>query len=348
MSKPDYAERVDRELDSYREVRPELTHPKIFTYWASRYLSPRLRAIMGTPIPEEFFAIHLAERIRRGLAGRRIASLGCGDCGSEIDVARRIAALGVGEFWFDCFDLSEHVLGRARSAVENAGLSGTIRLHQADLNAWAPEPGAYAGIMVNHAFHHLLELERIFDAIDRGLHADGVLVNSDMIGRNGHMRWPEAVAIVESAWRFLPAHYKYNHLLHRQEDEFVNWDCAQGTFEGIRAQDILPLLVGRFHFERFVAFGNLPDVFVERTFGPNFSVDDPRDTAFIDFLEGLNTLLVDAGQLKPTQMFAVLAKHSSGPTLCDRGWTPQFCVRDPSIETLRVEGAPPAERLRPA
>ncbi len=340
MRKPNYDDLVRRELESYREVRPELAHPKIFTYWASRYLSPRLREIMGTPIPEEFFAIHLADRLRRGNAGRRIASLGCGDCTSEIDVARRIQALGVCEFRFDCFDLSEHVLARARAAVENAGLSRLIRLHQADLNAWAPERGAYAGIMVNHALHHLVELERVFDAVELALHADGVLVNSDMIGRNGHLRWPEALAIVQSIWRFLPSRYKYNHLLRRHEEEFVNWDCSAGTLEGIRAQDILPLLVRRLHFEKFVAFGNLPDVFVERTFGPNLSVENPRDTAFVDFLEELNTILIDGGQLKPTQMFAVLAKRASGPTLCDRGWTPRYCVRDPALETLRPAPAP--------
>jgi len=34
------------------------------------------------------------------------------------------------------------------------------------------------------------------------------------------------------------------------------WDCSKQGFEGIRAQDILPLLVKKFSFRSFLGFGN--------------------------------------------------------------------------------------------
>lgn len=338
LGRLNYQKRIQGELASYKEIRPELALPPIFTYWACKYLSPRMIAIMGTAIVDEFYALHLARRIQRGNAGRRIASLGCGDCTSEIEIAKQMIGMGIHDLRFDCFDLSPYVLERAKQAIESAGLSGLMHLYTADINTLSLDTSAYVGVMVSHALHHFSALEHVFDAIVNGLCEDGVFVCSDMIGRNGHMRWPEAETVVRQAWRFLPPEYKYNHLAQRQEDEFVNWDCSSDSFEGIRSQDILPLLVRKFHFERFLAFGNLPDVFVERTFGPNFSVDNPRDTAFIDYMEELNTIFINAGILKPTQMFAVMSKRT-GKVICDRGWTPEFCVRDPVVETLLANRA---------
>ena len=49
-----------------------------------------------------------------------------------------------------------------------------------------------------------------------------------------------------------------------------------GSFEGIRAQDILPLLVERFTFDEFIGFGNVIDPFVDRSFGPNFDIASPK------------------------------------------------------------------------
>jgi SAM-dependent methyltransferase len=342
---PRYADRVTRELDSYKEVRPELALPPIFTYWAVKHLSPRMEAVMGTAVVEEFYAIHLAERLQRANATGRIASLGSGDCATEIEVAKRILAKGVRNITFECFDLSPYVLVRAKQAIDAAGLGEVVRLREADANVIHLETSAYDGIMVSHALHHFVELEHIFGTIAQGLIPTGVFVCSDMIGRNGHMRWPEAEQVVRQLWRLLPAEYRYNYLARRQEDEFVNWDCSSDSFEGIRAQDILPLLVERFHFEKFVGFGNLPDVFIERTIGPHFSVDNPHDTALIDFLEDLNSILINAGLLKPTQMFAVMSK-GGGEVKCDRGWTPDFCVRDPHIETL-LPHAPALSRSIP-
>jgi hypothetical protein len=154
------------------------------------------------------------------------------------------------------------------------------------------------------------------------------LVN-DMIGRNGHMRWPEALVILGPIWRSLPSRYKYNHQLHRQEDEFVNWDCSTEGFEGIRAEDILPLLLNRFDFETFVGFSNLSDPFVDRSFGHNFDVDDEMDRDLILKIGQLDDDLIDLGVLKPTKIIASLRIRSTAPARVWKHWTPEFCVRPP-------------------
>src|SRR5438046_10396474 len=102
-----------------------------------------------------------------------------------------------------------------------------------------------------------------------------------MIGRNGHMRWPEALWIVREIWDRLPRKYKYSHQMRRYDDYFENWDCSTEGFEGIRSQDILPLLIELFSFEVFYCFGNLIDVFVDRSFGSKYDLHNLEVVKFI-------------------------------------------------------------------
>jgi hypothetical protein len=173
-------------------------------------------------------------------------------------------------------------------------------------------------------------LENLFDEIVKCLLPNALFVTNDVIGRNGHMRWPEALEIINSMWRFLPDRYKYNHLMKRFESTYENWDCSQQGFEGIRAQDILGVMIEALNFVRFLGFGNLTDIFTDRCFGPNFDVKLHADKAFIDFLHELNVILIDHGYLKPTVMFAVVSNEKlENPVKCWRHWTPEFSLRRP-------------------
>ena len=158
--------------------------------------------------------------------------------------------------------------------------------------------------MVNQSLHHFVNLEHIFETIRSHMKPHGYFIVSDMIGRNGHMRWPEAYKIVCDLWRLLPDKYKWNHLLKRYEDMYDNWDCSKEGFEGIRSQDILPLLSRYFEFDFFFAFGNVIDVFVDRCFGPNFDPNDDYDKAFIDFVARLDEKKIEEGLIHPTHLMA--------------------------------------------
>jgi hypothetical protein len=150
-----------------------------------------------------------------------------------------------------------------------------------------------------------------------------------MIGRNGHMRWPEACEQIARLWSLLPDTYKYNHQLSRLEETFDNWDCSKEGFEGIRAQDILSLLIESFEFEYFLAFSNLIDVFCDRSFGHNFSRERSFDRAFIDFVAELDERLIREGTLTPTHLVAVMTRDKSANPVFVDGLDPGRCVRVP-------------------
>jgi trans-aconitate methyltransferase len=62
-----------------------------------------------------------------------------------------------------------------------------------DVNATKPT-SKFDVIMANHSLHHIVELEKTFDTIFDCLNENGIFATCDMIGRNGHMRWPETEA----------------------------------------------------------------------------------------------------------------------------------------------------------
>ena len=148
-----------------------------------------------------------------------------------------------------------------------------------------------------------------------------------MIGRNGHQRWPEALTLVEKYWHELPLSYRFNLQLNRMETEFSDWDCSTEGFEGIRSQDILPLLVERFHFEEFLAFGNVIMPFVDRSFGHHLEPTTAWDSGFIDRLHGVDEAGFKSGDLTPNMMFAAMTTNKSDKEIFVRGLSPEKSIR---------------------
>jgi SAM-dependent methyltransferase len=309
QSEATYRQRVAAEhghFDSCEEVH---ALPPIFHYWSNRYLRPRLEAF-GVSHPDAFFAKYLVECYGRGSGTRRFLSLGAGNCDTEVRLARALRDAGCHRFAIECLELNKAMLVRGQQLAARERVADNIVPLEADLNHWRPMT-QYDGVIASQSLHHVMALERVFDSVSTSLAPHARFIVSDMIGRNGHQRWPEALAIVREFWRELPSTYRYNRQLKRQEHEFLDWDCSTEGFEGIRAQDILPLLVERFGFDVFIGFANVIAPFVDRSFGPNFSNDAQWDREFIDRVHARDESEMAAGRIKPTQMFAVMGVGAS-------------------------------------
>ena len=322
-----YATRIADERAIFADQVEVHDLPAIFHYWSNRYLRPKLEAF-GFSNPDELFANYLQRaHADAGSSPVRFASLGSGNCDTEVRVAQLLVERGVRDFTIDCIDINPTMLERGRVLAAAAGVAGHVQSLLGDFNDWRPAR-RYHAVMANQSLHHVANLEGLFAAIESALESGGRFVTSDMIGRNGHMRWPEALAIVQEFWAELPADYRYNVQLRRHEEQFGNWDCSQEGFEGIRAQDILPLLIERFDFELFIPYANVIDPFIDRSFGPHFNADSERDRAFIDRVHARDEQEIDAGHIAPTHMMAVLrARPYAGVRLAPGHLTPRFCMR---------------------
>jgi SAM-dependent methyltransferase len=301
----EYRSRLVNEENFYRESLVVHNLPDIYHYWSEKYLLPKLQAAGFTSIAALFADPLSAMCARRPGATARFLSVGAGNCDMEIDLAASLREAGHTNFVIDCLDLNSAMLQRGTDAAAERGLADHIAPLQADFNQWHAAT-EYDGVVANQALHHVMNLEGLFAEIKRSLRPDGCFVISDMIGRNGHLRWPEALTLIHEYWQKLPPSHRFNWQLKRYETMFEDFDCSLEGFEGIRSQDILPLLVEHFHFDRFVGYGNLIDPFVDRSFGHNFDIHDEWDRAFIDEIHARDELEIGRGSLTPTHMFAVV------------------------------------------
>lgn len=321
-----YASRVSRETDAFTNQVNVHDLPSIFHYWSNTHL----RTIFdqaGVSTMERYFAEHLLKGLPSDRTKTaRFLSIGAGNCDTEIGVVKELQAMGAQSFVIECLELNPAMLARGRKMADRAGLAKHLAFVKADFNEWRAV-GRYDGIMANQSLHHVLRLEHLLDQVSSSLEAHARFVISDIIGCNGHKRWPEALERVNALWKELPDSYKYNHALQRHEKVYENWDCSTEGFEGIRAQDILPLLIERFQFEVFLPFGNVIDIFVDRAFGHNFNPELEADRAFIDRVHAIDEQGFQCGTLKPTHLMAVMSTSQIPKAFVSRGLDPATCVR---------------------
>jgi len=328
LSSTDYETRLASETRTYKDVEDINVLPGIFHYWSNKYLRPMLEEY-GVSNPDQFFAKYLFESAEKcGHAAPTFVSIGAGNCDTEVRVAKLLKDAGLQCFSIECLDMNRHMLQRGTEMAVREGVAEHIAVVEGDFNQWRANK-QYVAVMANQSLHHVVNLEGLFDEIKRVLNPKGYFVTSDMIGRNGHQRWPEALTAVENFWSELPQGYRYNQQLNRHEDVYKNWDCSIEGFEGIRAQDILPLLIERFDFHLFIGFANVIDIFVDRSFGHNFKAGEEWDRAFIDRVHTFDEAGLSAGTLTPTHMMAVLTTQPPSQNFYARGLSPRMSIRMP-------------------
>jgi O-antigen biosynthesis protein len=314
----DYQKKMQQELATFENNANVHNLPDIFHYWSNKHLLPIFNEA-GIKSIDDFFASNFLEAVSRtNSVIANFVSVGAGNCDMEVSVAKNMVNAGFKDFVFECLEINPAMLERGKEIARENGVLDNMRFVEADFNAWKPNI-QYDAVMANQSLHHVTALEHLFDQIKKGLHPDGSFVISDIIGRNGHQRWPEALKSVNKFWKELPESYKYNVILKRVENEYENWDCSTEGFEGIRAQDILPLLVERFECEKFVGFGNVIDIFVDRCFGHHFNQKLEWDKEFIDRIHAEDEAGFKSGELKPTHMIAVFVNNLHATPYYSRG-----------------------------
>ena len=336
-----YEDQLQEQIEQYRDTENMHDLPAVFHRWSSDYVVPGLNTVFGVDGINLFYVEAFITAAEHNSSMPVFLSLGCGDGSVEIGIARVLLERGLTQFRFICYDLSDILLSRFRAALPTE-LTEQFELVAGDLNGQAFDT-RFDAIMANHSLHHMVELEGIFRTVYDNLADRGIFVTGDMIGRNGHMRWPEARLFVDFFWPFMSHRQRYNMLLRRSEPRFIDHDCSDTgfdtPFEGVRSQDVLPLILAQgFKAWRFLGFGGMIDVFVDRCFGPNFDINN-ADNAFLAHRMGfLNEILLDAGLVKPTMMLAYFVKYPV-EEVCYRNRSAQAAVRDATSEPAWLAAA---------
>jgi SAM-dependent methyltransferase len=297
--------------------------PPIFHYWSNKYLRPVIEK-NGFNSPDDFYL----QCLKKAKPGSKILSLASGDCALEEWLANGMIDHGLKEFTFHCTDMNTSVLKRASNRIEKNGLTSFFRLDVVDLNNWNADI-TYDFVIAHHSLHHMINLETIFSEIEKGLTDDGFFLSCDVIGRNGHKLWPEALEAIQPFWNELPPAHRFDRALGKVTNQFINIDFSEGCFEGIRAQDILPLLISKFDFTFFQAYAGMTLSLIDRRFGWNFDPEVAWDRDWVDRLYARDLQLIEQGKIKPTQMIAAMRKKTSSEKRQNFLHTidPESCVR---------------------
>jgi len=335
MADHSYTQRVKSEIAFFQNPQSDRALPKAFHYWTNKHLRPEVQRIYGVAGVVQTYARECTQAAQEtGL--RRFLSIGVGSGDMEGDLAKTLLTSGMEDFRIDCMEIAPQLCEIGRQKAKKKGVEKYVSFIQADMNVWQPETNShYAAIIANEILHHVVELERLFDNLRHALAPAGKIVTRDVIGRNGHVCWPEVRTVVDQLWTILPKRCTFDQGGQRFYESYPDRDFSQSGFEGIRAQDILPLLIERFHFEKFIAFGGIIERFTGRAFGHLLRVDEEEgDRPLVDMLWLTNKLLIDNGTIKPTQLIATLRTDPCQPQ-CGFGWTPEWCVRHTDSQSLK-------------
>lgn len=322
-----YNTKVSAELERYAEQEEVHDLPAIYHYWSARYCTPLLREV-GFDGLYEFLDQHVAEQCARRAPKRaRLVSLGAGNGDTEIGIASRLRDRGIENLELLLLELNPQMLERAMVDASKLGLADRVVAKETDLNSWKADGNADM-YLANHSLHHVVNLEGLFTEVQTSLDPEGVLLVNDMIGRNGHVRWPEAADLLQCIWDRAPKNYRWNPFLQAVENVYPDIDCSTSGFEGIRAQDILPLLLERFHPDVYITFLNVADPFIDRVYGPNFDMNKPEDLAFIDALGRFDDAAIDLQLVTPTHL---IGSFRTKPVRCryPRRRSPARTMRPP-------------------
>ena len=306
-----YEDRVRSQIEQYKDTVDMHDLPEIFHIWSEAYIAPGLQHVFKSSSIDQIYADAYKQAKGSSAEEGRILSIGCGDGGVEIRVAKLLLEQGISKFKFFCADLSPILLASLKAGLEREGLAAQFEPIEADLNR-IDIPGHFDMIMANHSLHHIEGLEHLFQYVRKSLTNNGIFATSDMIGRNGHMRWRETSLFMDAIWPLLDMKQRYHIQLQRYGDTFVDHDCSTEGFEGIRAQDILPIALEYLYPFKFMGTGGFIDLFVDRGYGHAYDIKNDDHVKFIKFIADVNEFMLDSGVVKPTIMIAYFTKDDRG------------------------------------
>jgi 2-polyprenyl-3-methyl-5-hydroxy-6-metoxy-1,4-benzoquinol methylase len=242
-------------------------------------------------------------------------------------------------------DVAEGAIESARKTAEAEGLQG-LTYEVADLNTAEFGPETYDVVYAHAALHHVFHLEHLLDQIKRTLKPGGLLVIYEYIGPS-QMQFPQRdLLLADTFLKVIPEGYRK---LRRQNgikstaarlslDEMNRSDPS----EGIRANEIVPLVASRFEVRHFRYIGGTLLLLVFNEIAGNFKEDDAEIMPLVKALIALDNFLIDNSVLPSYHVYMVCEKTDNPLPMQTRNILPPGASVFPSgnLEELTVKPRP--------
>lgn len=197
--------------------------------YASRLLAESI------PQPPPDFAGRLQAKSETG-GVIRVLSLCSGAARIEAGYA---AQVGNNVEW-SLLDINVDLLGLASKQFAP---SVKLDLIEANVNELSYSGEKWDIILCVSALHHIVELETLVKFCHDSLNENGEFWSlGEYVGKNGNRLWPDAKVEANKYLLQLPEQYRINRHSNQVDVEIPDNDYSVGCFEGIRSEDIEPVL----------------------------------------------------------------------------------------------------------
>jgi ubiquinone/menaquinone biosynthesis C-methylase UbiE len=176
-------------------------------------------------------------------------------------------------------DINTELLDMASSQFSS---SIQVDLIEADVNELSDTDETWDIILCVSALHHIVELEKVVRFCHHSLDPDGEFWSiGEYVGRNGNRLWPGAYDEANRFFKNLPEKFRFNHHSRQIDPVIPDNDYSVGCFEGIRSEEIEPILDRWFHRQEVYKANCFLWRLVNLAYSDNYKMNDPEDISWI-------------------------------------------------------------------
>jgi SAM-dependent methyltransferase len=294
----DYARLIQEEKEHYStiEVTDELTEGGGHANSAWKYYWTRVaEELRSSPFSD--IVGYLERQYKRQNRPLRILSLGSGYCGHELALAQKLTC----PYQITCTDINEGLFTEARRRAQVSDLS--LRFQVEDLNFIRIDPGSYDLIFAHAVLHHVVNLEMLFDQIDRGLADEGILNIVEVIGKNRRLLWEENEHFANAILDALPYELTRGAKLQVSDGEGM---------EGVRQEEIVSILKEKFEpLYEYTHGAFMRYVCTDERLARHLNPDHDRGKRYLDLLIDIDRSAVRNDILRPLEIWGVYRSRSN-------------------------------------
>lgn len=207
------------------------------------------------------------------------------------------------------YEFSEKSVASANQTVRNEGLESKISFIQLDLNTGTFPPNQHFDAILNVAgLHHIQNLEHLIAQCRQVCKPHTVFLNHEFIGPNHHQWTAKQLHYINYIMSILPPDLRRSlsnpGAIHEQKVSLsMNEMMRIDPTEGVRAQDIIPVMRKHFAISDYKPFGGSILHMLLNDMAGNFMA--PEHAALIELLIFFEESLMDEGVLPPDFAFWV-------------------------------------------
>ena len=252
---------------------------------------------------------YVSSRLNYGL------SLGCGDGTLE-----RYAILNNICSKFDAYDISSKAIEIAKRLSDKEGLATCINYQVADMNNIILGKDKYDIIFVGAAMHHFLNLEHIFEELNKSLKPKGLLIINEFVGPSQFQWTDKQLIIINELLEILPERLKVDVRSGRLKVPVMKPSIESmnenDPSEAIRSSDIIPIVYKMFNVEEHIDFGGTILHMLLDAIIANFHPAKEEDIAILRLLGYIEDILIKEKVLSSD--FTVIVARNNKPTQFSR------------------------------